>query len=201
MQNERLDNLLRDWSNANLPEDETREKILCGVLVRSQPAVPGFYRRPPLLRRRIAVALSGITVMAATLLFVVTLPPEQPINIEIANIAIPVVQNDPVVQDDDQKVRISLIVLKQLPDSEAAVEFLEDAIFVAEKQQLYTLELGGHRLFLWIYPLEERLFSVDIGIDNAAGTGIVATPDRPQVLQFYSDGDHFDVFVSVLPFT
>jgi hypothetical protein len=56
-------------------------------------------------------------------------------------------------------------------------------------------------LFLWIYPLEERLFSVDIGIDNAAGTGIVATPDRPQVLQFQSDGDNFDVFVSVLPWT
>ena len=206
MQDERFDNLLCDWSNANLPEDETRAKILRGVLVRSQPAVPDFYRRPPLLRRpllrspflrrRIAAALSGIAVVAATLLLMVSLPPEQPINIEI-----PVVQNDPVVQDDDQKVRISLIVLKQLPDSEAAVEFLEDAIFVAEKQQLHELELGGHRLFLWIYPLEERLFSVDIGMDNAAGTGIVAVPDRPQVLQFQSDGDNFNVFVSVLPWT
>jgi len=190
MQNKDLDNLLHDWANDRLPDDETRDKILRNVLL---PTPAGL--RPPLVRfRRIAVALSSIAVIAATLLFMVTLPPEQLIEI-------PVVHNDPVVQDDDQKVRISLIVLKQLPDSEVAKEFLEDTIFIAEKQKLHELELGGHRLFLWIYPLEEELFSVDIGIDNVAETGIVAIPDRPRVLQFQSNGDSFDVFVSVLPWT
>jgi len=45
------------------------------------------------------------------------------------------------------------------------------------------------------------LFSLDIGIDNVAETGIVAVPDRPQALQFQSNGNRFDVFVSVLPFS
>jgi len=198
MQDKNFDNLLIDWAKNQLPDDETRDKILRGVLrpgsphPNSLPKGEGMARRP--LRRRIAVALSGIAAIAATLLFMVTLPPEQ-------FIEIPVVHNDPVVQDDDQKVRISLIVLKQLPDSDVAVEFLEDTIFVAEKQQLHELELAGHRLFLWIYPLEEELFSVDIGIDNVAETGIVAVLDRPQVLQFQSNGDSFDVFVSVLPYS
>jgi len=191
MQDKNLDNLLIDWSNAKLPDYKSRDKILRNVL-RRQPAD----LRPPLLRfRRIAIALSGIAVIAATLLFMVTLLPEQPVYES------PFVHYDPVVPDDDQKVRISLIVLKQLPDSDVAKEYLEDTIFVAEKQQLLELELAGHRLFLWIYPLEEELFSVDIGIDNVAETGIVAVPDRPQRLQFQSNGDSFDVFVSVLPFT
>ena len=185
MQDERLNNLLRDWANAQLPDDATRDTILRKALV-----------RPPLVRfrRRVVAALSGIVTIAVTLLFMVTpsLPPEQPVEI-------PVVHN--TQNDDDTKIRISLIVLKQLPDSDAAVEFLEDAVFVAEKQQLHELELGGHRLFLWIYPLEETLFSLDMGIDNAAETGIVAVPDRPQALQFQSGGNCFDVFVSVLPFS
>jgi hypothetical protein len=201
MQDERLNNLLRDWANDQLPDDDTRDNILHSVLARSprpNPASPARTlpkgegtRRP--LRWRIAAALSGIVAVAATILFLVTpsLPPEQIIDI-------PVVHN---TQNDDQKIRISLIVLKQLPDSDTAVEFLEDTIFVAEKQQLYELELGGHRLFLWIYPLEETLFSLDLGIDNAAETGIVAVPDRPQALQFQSGGNCFDVFVSVLPFS
>jgi len=121
-----------------------------------------------------------------------SLPPEQPVEILVVHN----VQND-----DDPKIRISLIVLKQLPGSETAMEFLEDTIFIAEKQQLHELELDGHRLFLWIYPLEETLFSLDMGIDNAAETGIVAVPDRPQALQFQSNGNRFDVFVSVLPFS
>jgi hypothetical protein len=49
--------------------------------------------------------------------------------------------------------------------------------------------------------LEEALFSLDIGIDKAGETGIVAVPDRPKALQFISNGDQFDVFVSVLPQT
>ena len=192
MQDERLDKILRDWANTQLPDDATRDTILHSVLVHSQPA--GL--RPPLLRfRRIAAALLGIGVVAATLLFMVTLLPEQFIDI-------PIVQNVQNVQnDDDSKIRISLIVLKQLPDSDTAVEFLEDAVFVAEKQQLHEIELGGHCLYFWICPLETTLFSLDMGIDNASETGIVAVPDRPQALQFQSNGDNFDVFVSVLPFS
>jgi hypothetical protein len=108
--------------------------------------------------------------------------------------------NVPVAHSDGSgKVRISLIVLKKLPDSDIAVEFLEDTIFVAEEKTLHELELGEHRLFLWVYPLEESLFSLDIGIDKAAETGIAAVLDHPQALQFTSNGDRFDVFVSVLP--
>jgi len=192
MQDKRLNNLLHNWANDQLPDDDTRDTILRNVLARSQPA--GL--RPPLVRfrRKIVAALSGIVAITATLLFLVTpsLPPEQIIDI-------PVVQNEQ--NEGDPKIRISLIVLKQLPGSETAMEFLEDTIFIAEKQQLHELELDGHRLFLWIYPLEETLFSLDMGIDNAAETGIVAVPDRPQALQFQSNGNRFDVFVSVLPFS
>ena len=202
MQDERLNNLLRDWANAQLPDDDARDNILHSVLARSprpNPASPartlpkgeGMVRP---LQRKIVAAVSGIVAIAATLLFMITpsLPPEQPVEILVVHN----VQND-----DDPKIRISLIVLKQLPGSETAMEFLEDTIFIAEKQQLHELELDGHRLFLWIYPLEETLFSLDMGIDNAAETGIVAVPDRPQALQFQSNGNRFDVFVSVLPFS
>ena len=181
MRDEQINNLLRDWSNDQLPDSETCNKILRNVFAHPR-------RRP--LRRMVAAALSGIAAVATTLLFIITLPPEQPAE---SPIVIPVVQNN------DSKVRISLIVLKQLPDSDTAVEFLEDTVFTAEKEQLHELELGGHRLFLWIYPLEERLYSLDIGIDKAAESGIAAVPDHPQALQFTSNGDRFDVFVSVLP--
>ena len=201
MQDEQLNNLLHDWSNAKLPDDETRDAILCGVLTRSQPAD----LRPPLLRlRRVAVALSGIAAIAATLLFMVILPQiDGRRQTADGSKEVVATQSPHTVVGN---IQVSLIVLKQLPGSEAAVEFLEDVIFVAEKQQLHVFELGGlelagHRLFLWIYPLEEELFSVDIGIDNVAETGIVAVPDRPQVLQFQSGGECFDVFVSVLPVT
>jgi len=187
MQDEQLHNLLHDWSNDRLPDDETREKILRGVLERPRSVA----RYAPTGTLYIAAALSGIAAIAVAFLFMATpiLPPE-PIT------EITIVQND-----EAEKVQVSLIVLKRLPDSDTAVEFLEDTIFVAEKQQLHELELDGHQLFLWIYPLEEELFCVDIGIDKAAETGIVAVPDRPQKLQFQSNGDCFDVFVSVLPFT
>lgn len=182
MQDTDIDNLLRDWSNAQLPDDETREKILCEVLARPK-------RRP--VRRIYAAVLSAIAAVAATIVFTITLPPEP-------TVEIPVVLSDG--SDEVEKVQtISLIVLKRLPDSEAAVEFLEDSIFVAQEQRLHELEMAGHRFFLWIYPLEETLFSLDIGIDNAAETGIAIVPDRPQALHFTSNGDRFDVFVSVLP--
>ena len=187
MQDEHLDNLLCDWSNDQLPNDETREKILQGVSVRSEPAD----LRPPLLWKT-AAALSGIIAVAATILFLVA-PPPLPEPTAVVQVAPP--------QEADEKIRISLIVLKKLPDSETAVEFLEDAIMLAEGKTLHELKLSEHRFFLWIYPLEETLFALDIGIDKAAETGIVAVPDRPMALQLNSNGDRFDVFVSVLPQT
>ena len=181
MQDNDLDNLLRDWSNAQLPDDEKRNEILQHVFVRPQ-------RRS---FRRIAVAtLSGIVAIAATLLFLLISPPPLELTVD----GIPVTQND-----EPEKIRVSLIVLKQRPDSDSAVEFLEDTVLVAEEKTLHEFDLDGHRLFLWIYPLEKTLFSLDVGLDNAAETGVVAVPDRPQALHLTSNGDKFDVLVSVLP--
>ena len=179
MQDNDLDNLLCDWSNAQLPDDAQRNPILRNVLAR-----PG--RRT--LRRVLVAALSGIVAVAASLLLLLTPPPEQIVH-----------HLDPVASNDDGTVRVSLIVLKQLPDSDTAVEFLEDTIILVEENNLHELALGEHRLFLWVYPLEKTLFSVDIGVDKAAETGIVAVPDRSQAFHLQSNGDSFDVFVSVLP--
>ncbi|MDR0327538.1 MAG: hypothetical protein LBI05_04500 [Planctomycetaceae bacterium] len=187
MQDDRLDNLLRDWANDQLPDDITRERILCDVFAIHHNPLPegeGTTRKP--IRRIVAAALAGIAVIAATILLI-TLPTKPVIDVPVAH------------SDDISKVRISLIVLKKLPDSDIAVEFLEDTVFDAEEKTVHELELGEHRLFLWVYPLEESLFSLDIGIDKAAETGIAAVLDRPQALQFTSNGDRFDVFVSVLP--
>jgi len=183
MQDQDLDNLLRDWANAHLPNDEKRDEVL-----RSVPACPGnrVFRRP--FRRVFIAALSGIAA-AAMLLCVLT--PPQPTKERITDISAP--------SGDDGKIRLSLIVLKQLPDSDSAFDFLEDTILVAEKNTLHELKLGEHRLFLWIYPLEKTLFFLDVGVDQAAETGIVAVPDRSQALHLQSNGDRFDVFVSVLP--
>jgi hypothetical protein len=201
MQDENLTTLLRDWANEQLPDDDKREKILHNVESAraggiSPPVLDVFGGdspaglHPPLLRRRrIAAALSGIIAVAATLMFMVTLPPPK--------IDVPAITKNKT----DDPIRISLIVLKKLPDSENAVEFLEDTIFDAEGKTLHELSLGEHKLFLWIYPLKETLYSLDIGIDKAAETGIVAVPERTQALQFTSNGDRFDVFVSVLPVT
>ena len=101
--------------------------------------------------------------------------------------------------NEAEKIRVSLIVLKQLPDSDTAVEFLEDTIMLVEQNNLHELALGEHRLFLWVFPLEKTLFSVDVGVDQAAETGIVTFTDRSQALHLQSNGDCFDVFVSVLP--
>ena len=180
MQDQDLDNLLCDWSNAQLPDDVQRDQILRNVLARPNS-------RP--FRRVLVAALSGIVAIAASLVFLLTLPPPR-------HIAIDCVQVD---SNDDAKIRVSLIVLKQLPDSDTAVEFLEDTIMLVEENHLHELALGEHRLFLWIYPLEKTLFTVDIGVDKAAETGIVAVPDRSQALHLQSNGDSFDVFVSVLP--
>ena len=188
MKDEQLDNLLRDWSNARLPSDEKRGKILRSVLENSgnNTALPpsAVWRLPS----SYVAAISGIVAVAAMFLFLLTpLLQEMSVNVPLTKF------------DEPEKIRVSLIVLKQLPDSDSAVEFLEDTVMVAEEKTLHEIELGGHRLFLWIYPLEKTLFSLDVGLDNAAETGIVAVPDRPQALHLTSNGDKFDVFVSVLP--
>jgi hypothetical protein len=179
MQDENLDTLLCDWANEQLPVHDKREKILRNVLARP--------KRKMYYRRRIAVALSGIIALAATLMFMVTLPPPEPGYVVIS-----------MPPKTDEPIRISLIVLKKLPDSDTAVEFLEDTIFNAEGKTLHELSLGEHKLFLWIYPLAETLYSLDVGIDKAAETGIVAVPERTQALQFTSNGDRFDVFVEII---
>jgi hypothetical protein len=183
MQDNDLDTLLRDWANEQLPVYDTREKILRSVRVRRPKQ--RFYLR------RIAAALAGFAVVAATFLFMITPPPLPPV--KFVEVTTP--------QKNDDPIRISLIVLKKLPDSDTAVEYLEDTIFEAEGKTLHELSLGEHKLFLWIYPLAKTLYSLDVGIDKAAEMGIVAVPERTQALQFTSNGDRFDVFVSVLPCT
>ena len=184
MQDDELNTVLRDWSNARLPDNEKRNKMIRSVLERPR-------RRP--YRRMITAALSAIVAVAATLLFLLT-PPLENSSREPATVS-PHTVADNIASEN---IQVSLIVLKQLPDSDSAVEFLEDTIFVTEGKKLHELELSGHRLFLWIYPLEKTLFSLDIGLDNTAETGVVAVPDRPQLLQFQSNGDRFDVLVSVI---
>ena len=193
MQNDPLTNLLRNWSNDQLPDDDTRHRILRGVL---RPR-----RRP--YRRIVVAALSGILAVAATLLFLLT-PPQIDDSRQAVDGRRQTADGSREVfaaQPSDantENIQISLIVLKQLHHSESAVEFLEDTIMVAAGKTLHTLDLGEHQFFLWIYPLEESLFVLDIGIDNAAETGIVAVPDRTELLQFMSNGEMFDVFVSVV---
>ena len=198
MQDNDIDNLLCDWSNAQLPDDDKRDKILRSVLVRSEQTVTSPLRRQGSRETRLKSsvwipAFAGMTMLltvAATILFLAT-PPPLPEPTMVVQVAPP--------QETAEKIRISLIVLKRLPDSDTAVEFLEDSIFVAEEKMLHELELGEHRFFLWIYPLDKTLFALDVGLDKTAETGIVTVPDRPLALQFDSNGDRFDVFVSVLP--
>jgi hypothetical protein len=188
-----LDNLLRDWADDRLPDNEKRTQILNSVKI-DRVIAQIRPRRERAMRRMTAVLWVGVTI--TTLLMTMLLQYCHKM-IKQPNPVVDVA----VIPKEEAPIRVSLIVLKKIPDSETAVEFLEDSIFVAEGKTLHELKLGEHRLFLWIYPLEEALFSLDIGIDQAGETGIVAIPDRPKALQFISNGDQFDVFVSVLPQT
>ena len=67
MQDEQLTALLRDWSKDQLPDDDTRNKILRNVIARPS-------RRST--RWIFAAALSGAAAIATTLLFLLTPPLE-----------------------------------------------------------------------------------------------------------------------------
>ena len=181
MPNDPLNNLLRDWANDQLPDDERRNRILRRVFERPR------HRR---YRRVVAAALSGIIAVAAMLFFLVTPPPTTTIVRESAETP----QNSTI-----EEYRVSLLVLRRLGGSDSAVEFLEDTLFLAEDQKLYDIPLEGHRFFLWIHSLEEDLLALDVGIDKAAETGLAVPLDQTQALELQSNGDQFEVFISVLP--
>lgn len=197
MNDKQLDDMLRDWSNDRLPNEEKRDHILRDVfapyrIVAEKPSSWNSFRK----KSWVAVS-AGICVVLVILLLFRPAPQVRLPAPADDSLIVSVAEDDP--QIGEQPIRVSLLVLRRVPDSESDVEFLEDAVLIAEKDRWNELELNGHRMFLWVYPLEKTLFSLDVGIDKAAKTGIVAGPDRTQALHFKSNGDLFDVFVSVLP--
>ncbi len=193
MQDDLLDKLFREWSMDRLPDETKREKILRNVFDESLTPVKKRSRFIPCRQRTFIAVSAGLGIAVATILFVLFLQPDRmpgvPANVETA-------QNE--VETAKEPIRVSVLVLWRIAGSESAVEFLEDAVLLAEEQKLHEIELGGHRMFLWIYPLEKSLYLLDLGIDKTAETGIVAVPDRTQALHLNSNGDRFDVFVSVM---
>jgi hypothetical protein len=180
MQNDPIDTLLQNWSDTNLPDENKKEEILHNI----------FAQKNITIQKRVRPTLAVLAptgALAALILCIFLFQPAQ-------ETTSPIAQTKP----DSNTVQISLIVLKRIPGSETNVEFLEDKIFVAEKEELHELDLSGHKLFLWLFPLEKELYALDIALDKATETGIPAVPDKTQALHLKSNGDVFDVFVSVI---
>lgn len=231
MQDDQLNELLREWANDQLPDAKKRDAILGSVFDLPRVAVDGHSRNKPPYRSVWATVLAGTALVAMFIVFFPSIRSEKsqgPVDVsadmasmqnEGHNAKLPISitniedrewsskssasNGSGVVQGtkapvEPQSHLVSILVLCRVPGSDSNVEFLEDTVLATTEQNLYEIKLNGHRMFLWIYPLEKTLFSLDVGIDKVAETGIVAVPDKTKAVYLMADGRQFDVFVSIL---
>lgn len=196
MDDKQLDDLLRGWSDAKIPDENKRENILNAVFDEGNFAVDkGRFRKTS---KRGMLSALAVGVAALAILFVI---------LPVAWKSLTSGEDDPEVETvrwentgetETAPIRVSLLILRRLPGSEHEVEFLEDTIVSVESQAQHEVSAGDHKLFLWLYVLEPSLLTLDIGTDRSSETGIVAVPEKVQAVRLRSNGDEFDVFVSLL---
>ncbi|MDR1959422.1 MAG: hypothetical protein LBQ54_10355 [Planctomycetaceae bacterium] len=180
----KLDDILHDWAQTKLPDNEIREAILRNVLGQKK-----IGKRPTPKRHHQAGWITAAAIAAVMLLFVLDVPQQDT----------PIVQKPPVVTNiitKKEPIQVSLLVLRHLPNSDTAVEFLEDTVLVTEDQKVNTLDLNGHKFYLWFYKMEPGLFTVDVVIDDITGTDLIVS-NKTRGLHLKSEENEFDVFVSL----
>lgn len=187
MNDDKLNRLLDEWASKKLPSSEKREELLDQVL--------HFSESKPMKRSGARFYRNGIVavIAAISIILIVALIPRPDPNVVV-------VPSPP--SRESVPIRLSLLVLQRQSGSETAVDILEDTILSTKDQEICELSVGDRKLFLWVYALESNLFTLDLGIDRgtdqSSETGIVVAPDQTQAVRLRSNGDEFDVFVSVL---
>ena len=189
MEDDKIDRLLADWSNAKIPEPKKGDKILRNTLFENELRLARSRKK-----RRASILALVFGGAAIILLIAFAKLPRQSILTPIELSTAPPAAE---ASEKSEDIRFSLLVLER-NDDESAVEILEDTILTAKDQNVYERSIGGRKLFFWFLALEPSVFSLDIGIDNAVETGIVAVPDKTKAVHLTADGRRFDVFVSIL---
>lgn len=196
-----LDDILRQWSNEKKPNEKKRTEILKRLFEpqaepQAEPATVNP-RKKTFQKIPLVTLVSCLVILAVMSVCVISTFFERPEKPERAPERI--VVQDEMRHENSSPIRVSLMVLRRLPDSEFETEFLEDTVLVTEDQEVQEFTFDGHHFVLWVYRIETDLFTFDISIDKAAETGLVTIADRPQAMLMKSDGEVFEVFMSVLP--